>query len=157
MIILIACIFLVLFIFIYNYISTYERKVVGSEMLKIETFIKKYYSDRLNNNISELFYKSNIDFYIQENVSEDLRRALHSVDDYLEIQNDFLDKSGKMISMIFSKIAFAHSVNDETITERDLYYVVCEVEYQNKKTKENFVLKNTENGFKIFRYFIWIL
>jgi hypothetical protein len=126
-------------------------------MLKIETFIKKYYSDRLNNNISELFYKSNIDFYIQENVSEDLRRALHSVDDYLEIQNDFLDKSGKMISMIFSKIAFAHSVNDETITERDLYYVVCEVEYQNKKTKENFVLKNTENGFKIFRYFIWIL
>jgi hypothetical protein len=136
---------------------TYEQEVVGSEMSEIKKFVNRYYFNRLNKNISELYYKNNIDFYIQENISKKSYRALYSIDEYLEIQDNFLAKSGKMISVTFAKITFAHSVNDETITENNLYYVICDVKYQNENTKENFILKNTENGFKVYRYFIWIL
>jgi hypothetical protein len=149
--------------FLINESYTYERVVLGDEENTIKEFVTGYYTylgtipD--DNHASGWYLNNNINFYVSDILTTANRELIARNDEkeFIRIRHALIDEVGNIDGFSFKSITFAHTVDDETITVHDLYYVMCDVAYSNKKTAEELMLKKINGEFRIYRHIISIL
>jgi len=147
--------------FVFIFIKLFARGTgdVADDIQKsIETYIGEVYEimpDVISAADAEsLFLSKNICYGLRDNNIPDTVLSDAAESDYtltakgfLSIKRKFYDVVGKFIKFKITNVEFKDSIYD--ISVRKVYRVVVEAEYEHRKTKEVFILKNTVDGFKI--------
>jgi hypothetical protein len=133
------------------------HRVKQIEKLEIDRFLNNFYENIETNfencNVKDMFFKKNIEFYIQDNIENRINIINNnSEEEFLTLMNDFKSKSGDIVEWKIYKLDFRKHVYDIEIN--NLFIIKNDVIYENLKSFETFFLKKTEQGLQIYRYFI---
>lgn len=150
-------------LFIIMELETREYDVNEEKTKEIKAFIDNYYEYIDNcdyNNLKAWYYKNTILFSITDgNVqpSDDgwqLAVLKNTKEEFIFIRKKFLGNFRKTILRDIYEVKFLRSTYEVPV--QNLFLVRCTVNYENKKTEETFLLKETKDTFKIYENNIYI-
>ncbi len=141
-------------VFIYCYLVLFEGReffVRAEKKEEIECFLTLFYDEMLDD-------FSNTDTiatsYLDKKINFRVKKSAYTEKDFCTLYKEFRDIVGMRFKNTNYEISF--SMTSYGVDIRDFYSIKLSVEYEYGTTSESFILKETELGWKIYFYDIFI-